>query len=345
VDHVFIKELTDGRFVESVYYVRDKSLSYAKNNKAYLGLKLSDRSGDIEARVWDNAEYFNGRVAAGDFVFVRAQASLWQSQVQLKVTHLEAVAREKVDPADFLPVCPRDLEAYWRVVRETLGTIQDAGLRALCDAALADPEIRDGLRRAPAATGVHQPYLGGLLEHVCSLLLLADMVCRHYPPLDRDLMLAGVLFHDIGKIQELSYDYALDYRTEGRLLGHHLLGAQLLERVAATVPDLPRERVMLLEHLILSHHGRPEFGSSKIPMFAEAAVLHYLDNLDAKVFGFLEAEAEGEAAWSDRKWYLETAAYRLPREVSGYRIALPDKKEASRTKTGATDAELPLFKK
>jgi 3'-5' exoribonuclease len=307
---------------------------------------LSDRTGEREGRMWDNAEDFDARVAPGDFVKAKLRGRVWQGQMQLEVAFLEAVPVELVDASLFLPVCPRDVQPYWDAVAELTASLGDLALRKLCAAALDDPEIGDGLRRAPAATGVHQPYIGGLLEHVCSMMLLADMVCRHYPALDRDLLLTGVLFHDLGKIRELAYSLALDYTDEGKLIGHLMFGVEYIDRLTAA-SKLPPERAMQLKHLVLSHHGRPEFGAAKIPMFAEAAVLHYLDNLDAKVFGFLEAESEtAKGAWSERKWALETAVYKIRPNPKGYHFALPDKRAAGKAKAHGPEGEdLPLFRK
>lgn len=346
--HLWLETIGEGSPVEGTYYLRAKSTGTTKAGKPYLSLVFSDGSGEMEGRLWDNALDYEGRAAAGDFVFIRARGKIWQSQVQLDVSHLETVPRESVNADYFLPACPRDREAYARTVNELVDGLADESLRRLCRALLDDPELGPRLKAAPAATGVHQAYVGGLLEHVCSMMLLADKICAHYPALDRDLLLAGVLFHDLGKIREMAYEYAFDYTDAGKLVGHQVFGVQYLDRLAAELGDFPPERLMLLEHLILSHHGRPEYGATKIPMFAEALVLHYIDNLDAKVFGFLEAEAEtGQGNWSERKWYLETAAYKVPRETPGYSFRVPGAKPAGKTERakGGETNELPLFKK
>jgi len=336
MNHTWISDLRDGMMLDGVYYLRSKGLGSTKAGKPYLNLVLSDRTGEIEGRLWDNAADFDARVAAGEFVFIQSRTNTFNNQLQLNVSYLEPVATADVDPTLFLPVCPRDTEAYWQTVNNLVDGLADEKLRVLCRAALDDAEIGPGLRRAPAATGVHQPYLGGLLEHVCSMMLLADKLCAHYPALDRDLLVAGVLFHDLGKMREMAYDLTLDYSDEGKLVGHLIIGIEMLRRIAATIEGFPSDRLLQLEHLILSHHGRPEWGTVKLPAFAEAAVLHHLDNIDAKVFAFLAAEeAAGTGRWSDRKWHLETQVYKVPRSgESGYRFNLPGSAPAEPAEKG-----------
>jgi len=344
MNHIWIENIADGQLVDGVYYLRAKNLGTSKAGKRYLTLTLSDRTGELEGKIWENAEEFDAKAAPGDFIFIQARGNVWQNQVQLVINYFERVNQSEVDSKLFLPVCPRDTAIYWSAVEKLVAGLGDAPLRALCRAALDDPEIGAGLQKAPAATAVHQAYIGGLIEHVCSIMLLAHRMCEQYPTLDRDLLLAGALFHDLGKIRELSYALVLDYTDEGKLIGHHVFGIQYLNRLAEKIEDLPRERVMQLEHMIISHHGRPEFGSVKPPMFAEAAVLHHIDNIDTKVFGFLEAEASiTQGNWSDRKWFLETAAFRLARPGRpGYRFNLLPEKTGKKDKT---DADLPLFTK
>ncbi|MDP8224190.1 MAG: HD domain-containing protein [Candidatus Lernaella stagnicola] len=343
--HVWLAEITDKQVVEDVYFLRSKSLGTTKSGKPYLMLTLSDRTGDIAGRLWDDAERFDAAAAPGDFVLVRARGGLWKDKVQLTVSYMEAVPLEGVDPAMFLPVCPRDVEPYWQTLREVAESLPEGPYRRLSLALLDDPEFGADLHRAPAATGVHQAYVGGLLEHTCSMLLLAGKVCDHFHTLDRSLLLAGVLFHDLGKTRELSYETALEYNDGGKLVGHLVFGVEMLEQLAARAGvDAPQE-IMLLKHLILSHHGRPEFGTVRVPQFAEAAVLHYLDNLDARVFQFFQAEVETtQGQWSDRKWALETAVYKIPRAEYGYQFTLPLGEPAPKKKEeAATKKDMPLF--
>lgn len=351
MEHIWISEIADGQLVDGVYFLRNKTLGTTKAGKSYLTLSLGDKTGELEGKVWENAAQFDKQIAPGDFIFLQSRAGLYMKQMQLSVTYLEKVDAAEVEVDQFLPACPRDLNELWKVMAEKVDGLGDKTLSALCRAALDDQEIGPGLRRAPAATGVHQAYLGGLLEHTVSMMLLAEKMCEHYPALDRDLLLAGVLFHDLGKIREMSYQTALDYTDEGKLVGHLIIGARYVERLAADLADADRERVIQLQHMILAHHGRPEFGTVKIPMFAEASVLHYLDNIDAKVFGFLSAEAETtQGRWSGRKWFLETAVYKLERpEPAGYYFALPGQDESPPEKKkkdkGKSEKDMPLFSK
>lgn len=347
MEHLWLDQIVDGQLVDGIYFMRNKSRGTTRAGKPYLNLTLVDRTGKIEARVWDNAEQFDAAAGVGSFVMIQGRGNMYNNQMQLVISYLENVPADEIDAALFLPVCPRDIEPYWQTVRELVASLDDEPLRALSQALLDDEDLAPKLRLAPAAMSIHQAYLGGLLEHTCSMMLLADKVCAHYPALDRNLLLAGALFHDLGKIRELAYTLSLDYTDEGRLVGHHVFGIQYLTRLAAQIENLPAERVTQIEHLILSHHGRPEWGSPKLPMFAEAAVLHYLDNLDAKVFSFLETEAKVTSGqWSERVWHLETHIRKLDRAQGGYYFQnpgepAPPKNEADKP----DDDELPLFGK
>ncbi len=346
MEHIWLEQIADGQLVDGVYYLRSKSRGTTRAGKPYLNLTLVDRTGDIEARVWDNAEQFDAAAGSGSFVLIQARGNLYNNQMQLVVSYLEPAPESEVDAALFLPVCPREIEPYWQTVRALVESLDDEPLRALALALLDDEELGPRFKTAPAAMNIHQAYLGGLLEHTCSMMLLADRICAHYPALDRNLLLAGTLFHDLGKVRELAYTLSLEYTDEGRLVGHHVFGIQYLGRLAARVESLSAERIMQIEHMILSHHGRPEWGSSKIPMFAEAAVLHYLDNLDAKVFAFLETETKIVAGqWSERVWHLETHIYKPARTQEGYRFALPGAPAATKKAVKADGDELPLFGK
>jgi len=338
MSRMWIEAIEDGQMVEDIYYLRSKSLGTTKAGKPYLMLTITDRTGEMEGRAWENAARLDAAAAEGDFVLLRGKGGTYNKQVQLSVYQLETVPPEQVDYELFLPVCPRDREAYERLVAEKIDSLRDETLRQLCRAAVDDPELGEGLRRAPAATGVHQAYIGGLLEHTCSMMLLAEKVCEHYPALERDLLLAGVLFHDLGKLREMSYLKALDYTDQGKLVGHLVIGVEIVDQLAAGLPGLAAERVLLLKHLILAHHGKPDFGSPRVPMIAEAAVLHYLDNLDAKVFAYLEAERENpQGNWSERKWFLDTAVYKVPREQGGYYFRLgEDEGQAKKDGGGKT---------
>jgi 3'-5' exoribonuclease len=196
------------------------------------------------------------------------------------------VDSKSVNPSDFLPATTKNVAELWAYVEARCRQIKDPYLQPLMLAVLADPEIAKLLQRIPAAKSMHNAYLGGLLEHIHDLLQLGAFVAEYYSRINGDLLTAGIVFHDLGKITELTAESGIEYSDEGKLLGHNILAMEILDRFTAPIPGFPRELVVQLKHMILSHHGRPEWGSPKIPVTIEAVALHYLDNLDAKIRGF-----------------------------------------------------------
>jgi 3'-5' exoribonuclease len=225
-----------------------------------------------------------------------------------------------------LPATSQDVGALWRQLEASVESLANADLKRLLNALLADTELAQAYREAPAARQLHHAWLGGLLEHVVSLLGLADRVAAHYPLLDRDLLVTGVILHDVGKIRELEWETGFDYTVEGVLLGHIQMGVDLVEKTIAALPDFPDRLRTLVLHMILSHHGKLEFGSPKLPMIPEALVLNFLDDLDAKMQAmsseFEKSAREGRAAdeltgkvWAlDQRQLLNTKAWLKSRE-------------------------------
>ena len=200
-----------------------------------------------------------------------------------------------MDYADYLPKTSKNIDELWREVGEFTASFENPHLKALLEAFMADPEIAAAYRTAPAAKTLHHAYIGGLLDHVVSLMKLCDLVARNYPDVDRELLLTGAFLHDIGKIHELSYARSFAYTTRGQLLGHMIVELEMLHAKLAQVPGFPAGLKTLIEHLIISHHGKYEFGSPKLPMFPEALMLHYLDDLDSKMEAMrAHLEREGE---------------------------------------------------
>jgi 3'-5' exoribonuclease len=283
----YISDLTsseDGEEFISFFLVLRKQLRTTQSNNPYLSLILSDKTGQLEGRVWDLedtriAQDFN----QGDFVKVRGCIQHYNDRLQIKVNQLRKAQPHEVDKADMMPATIYDVEALWRQLLSFVESFTDPHLKLLLSTLLADPQIAAAYREAPAAKQLHHAWLGGLLEHVVSLLTLADRVAPHYPILHRDLLLTGVILHDIGKLRELSWDIGFDYTVEGVLLGHIQIGAALAERTIDSLPGFPHKLRMLVLHMILSHHGKLEFGSPKLPMIPESLVLNFLDDLDAKM--------------------------------------------------------------
>ncbi|HEV3258378.1 MAG TPA: HD domain-containing protein [Gemmataceae bacterium] len=302
----FVQQMSDGDSVEETYLVTDKQLRANRNGNLYLQLELRDRTGAISARLWNAGEHLFRSFDSGDFLAVKGKVQLFQGALQMILSHLERVATEKIDLADFLPHTEQDVSRLSERLRAILLRLNNPHLRALVECFLMDEQFVKAFCQAPAGVRNHHAYLGGLLEHVVTLLEAADRLQPLYPQLDRDLLLAGVFLHDIGKVRELSFDKAFAYTDEGQLIGHLVIGIEMLNEKAAKVPDLtgepfPPELLLRLKHMILSHHGSHEFGSPKLPMTPEAIALNCLDNFDAKVHSFtrdIREDRNQTSAWT-----------------------------------------------
>ena len=299
-----IKTTRPGESIASVLRVLEKRTQRTRAGKPYLALKLGDKSGDIPARVWEEAEYYGDLFKLGDFVFVQGLAETFNSTLQLRITHLERVAPDAVDPADFertSPIEPKQMMEDLRLLVEA--RIQRREVRSFLLAILDDGDVRDGLLRSSAAKGNHHAYVGGLLEHTLSMVRLAFAVSDHYQTyypgvVDGDLLAAGAVLHDIGKLWELSRGIGVDYTDEGRLVGHVVIGVELITRTLDKLGIGDEELTLRLKHLVLSHHGELEFGAAVKPQTPEAQLLHYVDQIDARMNMFADAMSESEDKWS-----------------------------------------------
>jgi 3'-5' exoribonuclease len=291
----------DNKVITSSFVVASKQVKPKRTGELFLWLTLADRSGQIEAKMWDNVGEVMDKFDQDDYVKVKGLINRFNGRLQLTIHKLRRMEDSEIDPTDYLPRGPRDPEQLWKELGEFVATVKDMHLRALLEAFLGDPQIAAAYRLAPAAKTLHHAYIGGLLDHVVSLFRVCDLACRNYPHVNRDLLLAGAFLHDIGKIHELSYHRSFAYTTRGQLLGHMVIELEMLQQKVAQVPDFPAGMKTLLEHLIISHHGHYEFGSPKLPMFPEALMLHYLDDLDSKMESMraqLEREAGNQEEWA-----------------------------------------------
>jgi 3'-5' exoribonuclease len=297
----YVSELLPGQVVTGTFLVQSKDIRQKKTGDPYLSLTLADRTGDIDAKMWDNVGHVMDTFDRNDFVRVTGQAQVYQNRMQFTVQKLLRVADSEVELADFVPASKRDPAEMLAELREVIGAIGNPHLRGLLEAVFADPEIASRFQKAPAAKTIHHAWLGGLIEHVLSLCKLCRLVGPHYPHVDVDLLLTGAILHDIGKIHELTYDRNFGYSDVGQLLGHIHIGLRLVSDKLDRMPEFPPRLRILVEHLILSHHGELEFGSPKVPLFAEALLLHHLDNLDSKVEtmrGSVERDRIPESPWT-----------------------------------------------
>ena len=299
----FISECSqqENKVITSSFVVVSKQVKPKKTGEPYLALTLGDRTGQIEAKMWDNVEEFLDAFEQDDFLKIKGLINKYKNRFQLTIHKLRRMTDAEVDFSDYLPKTSKNIDELWRTLKEFVGTFENAHLKALVESFLADPEIADRYRIAPAAKTLHHAYIGGLLDHVVSLFRSCDLMARNYPQINRDLLLTGAFLHDIGKIHELTYNRSFSYSTRGQLLGHMIIELEMLQSKLALLPDFPPDLKTLLEHLIISHHGQYDFGSPKLPMFPEALMLHYLDDLDSKMEAMraqFEREAELEGPWT-----------------------------------------------
>jgi len=307
-----LARLDENKPFDSIYLVLSKQHRTTRTAKPYISLILGDNSGQIEARVWDPLDTRIAQdFAKGDVVKVRGCSSKFEGVLQLKIDQLRKAATHEFDRNDLLPATTYDIAELWACLELAVASFTEPDLQRLVVAILADPVVHGAFGEAPAAKQLHHAYLGGLLEHVVSLIGLVDRVVPHYPMLMRDLVLTGVILHDIGKIRELAWATGFEYTLEGQLLGHIQIGAAMAEKAMDALPDFPPRLKTLVLHMILSHHGKLEFGSPKLPMIPEALMLNFLDDMDAKMqtlaseFQKAARLGKGPGEMSDRIWALD----------------------------------------
>jgi 3'-5' exoribonuclease len=279
----FVSELEPNQVITTTFLVQSKEIRQKRTGEPFLSLLLSDRTGDVDAKMWDNVAEVMNTFDRDDFVKVKGLVQIFQNRRQFTIHKMRRLDEAEVSFADYFPASKRDPEEMWGELRGIVASMENPHLRELLNALLDDGEIARRYKVAPAAKAIHHAYLSGLIEHVLSLCALARMVAAHYPDVDLDLLLTGVILHDIGKIYELSYDRGFGYTSEGQLLGHMMIALRMIGEKLGAVPDFPQPLRSLVEHMIVSHHGQLEFGSPKVPLFQEALLLHYLDDLDSKM--------------------------------------------------------------
>jgi len=312
----FIRELKPDEATTAIFLVQTKEVRQKRTGEPYLSLMLSDRSGEMEGKMWDNVAEVAATFGRDDFIKVKGLMQLYNNRPQFTIHKLRRVEDSEVDFRDFFPASLQDPESMWNELRSMIAALDNEHLRRLLDAFLDDPAVADRYRVAPAAKTIHHAFRSGLLEHVLSLAKLAKLVAGHYVTVDFNLLLAGVVLHDIGKIHELTYDRAFGYSAEGQLLGHIAIAIRMLADKLHAFPDFPAGLRNLVEHMVLSHHGQLEFGSPKVPIFPEALLLHYLDDMDSKMEGMralIEKDPQAEGYFSAYSTVLGRVALRKTR--------------------------------
>jgi 3'-5' exoribonuclease len=293
----FVADLKLGDPVDDIFILSEKNLATKKDGNSYLNLTFSDKTGEIKGVVWDNVEQIASAAGSGDFVRIEGNTTEYKGVSQLVVKGLKMVSEDVIDPRDFLPSTKRDTEDMFERLLTIIDSIEKEYIKDLFKEFWRDKDFVLKFKTAPAAKKMHHAYIGGLLEHTLSMALLADKVAAHYKGVDRDLLIAGAILHDIGKITEYTYSFNIDYSDKGRLLSHIAIGLEMLNEKIVEVNDFPDEQAMLLKHLIVSHHGAREFGSLEPPKTIEAVMLNYIDEIDAKVNGirdFMDKQEVGE---------------------------------------------------
>ncbi len=302
----FVEQLRDGDNLGDVYLVTDKQLRANRNGNPYLLLELRDRTGGIQGRMWNAGESVGRGFNPGDFVRVAGKVQLFQGALQAILTAIEKEESLKIDYADFLPQTEQSIPRLSDRLRGYLLRLDNLHLRALAECFLSDEDFMRAYCSCPAGVKLHHAYVGGLLEHVVSMMDAADKLLPLYPGVDRDLLLTGIFLHDAGKTRELTYGRAFGYSDEGQLVGHIPIAVAMLAEQAVKVPDLtgepfPRELLLRVQHMILSHHGELAYGSPKVPMTPEAMLLHLIDSMDTRmhmVLRELKDDRNNPSAWT-----------------------------------------------
>jgi len=279
----YISELQPNQVFTATFLVQSKEIRQKKTGEPYLSLQLVDRTGGLDAKMWDNVADIMETFGRDDFVRVRGLLQIYQNRPQVTLHKLQRIAECDVDVADYFPASERSPAEMFAELQGIIASIENPHLRDLLTGIFSDERVAVRFQTAPAAKSVHHAYLGGLIEHVLAICELCRRIAPLYKNIDLDLLLAGAILHDIGKIDELTYDRSFGYSTDGQLLGHIIIALRMIEESARRIPEFPSKLRTLLDHMILSHHGALEYGSPKVPLFPEAMLLHHLDNLDSKM--------------------------------------------------------------
>ena len=291
----------ENQTITSLFVIAAKQVRTKKSGELYLSITLADRSGQLQAHMWDNVAEAISSVEQDDFVKVKGVVHKYNGRWQLTIHKVRKLQDSEIDYSDYIPKTSKDIEQLWRKLGEYVEGFENPWLKSLVKEFMADEAIATAYKNAPAAKTLHHAFVGGLLDHVVSLFSACDLASRNYPQINRDLLMTGAFLHDIGKVHELAYQRSIAYTTSGQLLGHMIIELEMLQQKLARLVGFPEELKLLIEHMIISHHGQYEFGSPKLPMFPEALMLHYLDDLDSKLESMraqFEREAELDSAWT-----------------------------------------------
>lgn len=310
---IYLKDIKQGDKIASSFLAVEKNMAFSQKGSPYLTVKLKDKTGELESKVWENAVEFDQLFKKGDIIYIEGRAASYKNSLQISIINIKKIAWEEIEPADYLPCVKGDVRAMFNEMTGFIEKVNDKFLKDLLKAFFEEEQTISLFQRAPAAKGFHHIYLGGLLEHTLSVVRLLEKVADHYPNLNKDMLITGGILHDIGKIYEFSYNNIIDYSDEGRLIGHIVMGVEMINKKIVGINGFPQQLALELRHIILSHHGEFEFGSPKRPKTLEALVVHYIDDLDAKFNAFqtfMADSANPDSDWTGYNRFLERFLYK-----------------------------------
>lgn len=309
----FIKDLKpNDKFTDELFAVKNIAANKTKDGRDYLDLIVSDKTGEINAKVWEASLETVSNIKPGTIALMTGKAEEFRGKMQLNISFLQKANDKDLDRGDFLKQTTKDIEKLWTTLKKQADRVADADLKRLIKYFIEDEKFTEEFKLMPAGERMHHAYLGGLLEHTVEMLILAETVLKEFPNINQDLLITGILLHDIGKLEEYTIDNAIHRTTLGNLIGHTVMGAISVARAVEALKNFPKELYRKLVHMLLSHHGQLEFGSPVLPMTREAVALHYLDNLSAKVNTAdqtITAQADSEQEFSEFNKALETRLY------------------------------------
>lgn len=311
--NIYVKDIEAGNKVNDIFLVTEKNLAVSQKGSPYLNLRLRDKTGEVEGRVWENAAALNRLFQKGDVIEIRSRATSYRNVTQLSISQIAKVEDSHINPADYSPASKSDIDKMFEDLMKFVEEIKTPPLRELMNAIFNDKEISHAFKRAPAAKGLHHCYIGGLLEHTLSVTKLLDLAADHYRQINKDLLITGGILHDIGKIHELSFMKITDYTDRGRLIGHIVIGVELVDEKISSIENFPEQLALELKHILLSHHGVLEYGSPKRPKTLEAVIVNMIDDLDAKVNAFQEfigGSSDDESHWTPYHRLFERFIYK-----------------------------------
>ena len=321
---LYVSDLLVPMAVDHVFALHNKSLKKTKKGDLYISAQLGDRTGKVEAVMWQANEAVYNHIQDGGLVHVKGRTEEYRGKTQIVIEACRPVSPDSVDISEFIATTPHDVDKMWTELLEILRTIKDKYLRMLIKRFVEDEKISSGFKKAPAAVQMHHAYTGGLCEHTLSVAKAARAILPNYPDLNHDLVLASVFLHDIAKIEELHSGLNTYYSDRGQLVGHLVIACLWIEKKAAEVSEelsepFPQKLIDLLQHIVLAHHGQHEFGSPKLPAVPEAFFIHYLDNLDAKMWmtsNAIHSDTDPDSAWTQYINALETRLFKGSRDNS-----------------------------